>query len=309
VKVCITGGAGYIGHYCLLRLSQITQISHVVCLSRKKRPINFPISAGSVQWIEGDVMKPHSLEKAFLGCDVVVHLAGLMPFSPTVSEAEFDACNHQGTINVIEACKKMNVPKVILASTYAVYGSPRNRIEASVSEQTVPNPDSPYSRSKLKSENELCASGLSYYVLRLSHVYGVGAGIGDPGGVLVKFIGSAVKSGKIALSGDVLVSRDYIYLHDVVRVLVQAILDISPSKKKLNVSSGKPVTLYDVAKNLQKIISDLYGRKINLEIVSQTAHTERVMVIENRQLFELVGDLNLTSFEDGLKQLIRYQNP
>jgi UDP-glucose 4-epimerase len=97
-------------------------------------------------FIEGSILSQTDLEKAMEGCDVVFHFAAKTLVEESVRKPElYKLVNVDGTRNVLEEMKKLNVKRIIFASTCAVYKTK----DSPISENDLLGPTSPYGESKL----------------------------------------------------------------------------------------------------------------------------------------------------------------
>ena len=116
-----------------------------------------------------DIMDENDLRGAFDGYDVCYHLVGYL-FAPRKSQIE--DINMAAARNVSKACLESGVKRIVFTSSILVYGP--DAIMPS-KEETRRNPDTAYSKAKVKVEDHLLAlesSGISITILRVGHVYG-----------------------------------------------------------------------------------------------------------------------------------------
>lgn len=107
----VTGATGHIGYALLMRLIEANE--KVRILIRKDSRLFDGIDAEKYY---GDVTDPESLEKAFRGADVVYHLAGMIDVT-SGHEEEIWKINVEGTKNVVKACRKSGVKRLVYASS------------------------------------------------------------------------------------------------------------------------------------------------------------------------------------------------
>jgi nucleoside-diphosphate-sugar epimerase len=101
-----------------------------------------------VRVVVGDILDSSALERAIAGADVVYHIAALVPISK--SARNFARVNVEGTQNVVDACKKLSVKKLVYISSSAVYGAVER---LPVTEETPRMPVEAYGASKLEGEH------------------------------------------------------------------------------------------------------------------------------------------------------------
>lgn len=109
-----------------------------------------PDLAPRVEVVMSDVRDAAAVEEAVRGCRAVFHLAALIaiPYSYTAPASYVDT-NVTGTLNVVQAARKLGVEKVVHTSTSEVYGSARF---VPITEDHPLQPQSPYSASKIAAD-------------------------------------------------------------------------------------------------------------------------------------------------------------
>lgn len=171
----VTGGAGFIGRHLVALLVQ--KGCNVQVLDPAAIPSMFP---KGVKIIKGSILVDKDLTKAFIGVDVVFHLAALTHLWAK-DKKEFERINVAGTAAVLKAAKEAGVEKIVVTSTETVLRSWANNNPFPITEQE-PIPDladmaGPYTRSKLKAANlvRAAASG-GLPVVQVFPTVPVGAG-------------------------------------------------------------------------------------------------------------------------------------
>lgn len=147
VKV-VTGATGHIGYALLKKLADRGE--NVRILIRKDSKIFDGIPCEKVF---GDVTDPASLEKAFEGAEVVYHLAGLIDINVGNDDMVWKV-NFEGTKNVVEACKKCGVNRLVYASSVDAYEPlPDNQVMREVTEFFPDRLDGTYAKTKATATN------------------------------------------------------------------------------------------------------------------------------------------------------------
>lgn len=142
MKVCITGGSGFIGR----RMRQVlADLGHqAVVLDRVADPSGF---RASEQFVQGDVRDATACEKAVAGCSRVLHLAANHSDFGISRQAYFDV-NVNGMRTLCQAMTAEGVTDLCFFSSVAVYGSD-SRVR---DESAPPRPEHAYGASKLAAE-------------------------------------------------------------------------------------------------------------------------------------------------------------
>lgn len=253
MKAFVTGGAGFIGSHLVEALIKEGHEVTVFDNLRSGKESNLSTVRDKITFIKGDITKPLDLE-AIRGHDACFHLAAIpsVPYS-VEHPIEVHEANATGTLNVLEACKKHNVKKVIYSSTAAVYGD----------EPTLPKTEksqikalSPYAASKLAGEYyvHLYASlyGLNAVALRYFNVYGPRQDPTSPySGVITKFV-TLLKQGKQpTLFANGTNTRDFVYVGDVAQANIKALT--APSGT-YNIATGTQITIKELFDEIQRIL-------------------------------------------------------
>ena len=115
IRSVMTGATGHVGYALLLELIKDGQKPTILI----RKDINI-FDGLECEKAFGDVTDPASLEKAFAGADVVYHSAGVIELKPGNEELVYNV-NVTGTKNVVEACKKCGVKKLVYMSSVDTY--------------------------------------------------------------------------------------------------------------------------------------------------------------------------------------------
>jgi UDP-glucose 4-epimerase len=170
MNILITGAFGNVGR---LVLEQARARGHAVSVvevdSRKSRRTARHLE-GRVRVYLGDIRDPDLVQRAAVGQNAVIHLAGILP--PT-SEKRQDLCrsvNVGGTRNLVEILQTQAPPaSLVFISSASVAGRTQGRQPPVRPGDTV-NPETFYAHTKVEAEEIVAASGLRHCVLRLSAV-------------------------------------------------------------------------------------------------------------------------------------------
>ena len=116
MKILVTGGTGLLGRNIILKLQE--KGHQIVLLLRN--PHKFNIKDEKIRIVKGDVLEISDIEKAIEGCDAVIHAA-----ADTVQNhrsTDDYKVNTLGTKNILNACKKNNIQKVVHVGSAGYFG-------------------------------------------------------------------------------------------------------------------------------------------------------------------------------------------
>ncbi len=241
----ITGGAGFIGSALARRLLRGGEVS-VFDSFASGSAANLPESK-KLRLVKGDIRNAAALERAFRGADAAYHFAADPDVRGcTAHPRESFEVNVAGTLNVLEACRKNDVGRLVFASSSVVYGDAA----------TVPTPEtaplapiSVYGASKAAGEAHCSAYASSYglkcVALRYANIFG------PPSrhGVMCDFAARLSKNPReLKILGDGLQSKSYLYIDDAVDATLLAARKSKKDFDAFNVGSSKKTTVREIAR-------------------------------------------------------------
>ena len=283
--VLITGGAGFIGsHLADALLAKGYSVRVLDDLSTGKRS-NLQLDDPRIELIEGDVADAALVAKVMVGCCAVAHLAAVASVQASVDDpVRTHQSNFIGTLNVCEAMRQAGVKRVLFASSAAIYGN--NGEGQSIDEDTAKAPLTPYAADKLSSEYYLDfyrrQHGLEPVIFRFFNIFGPRQDPSSPySGVISIFSERAVKGLPITVFGDGEQTRDFVYVEDLVDLLVQAIEAPTLEVGAVNVGWNQATTLKQMLQALREVVGDLppitYGPARSGDIRHSRANNQRLL--------------------------------
>lgn len=252
MKVLVTGGAGFIGSHLVDRLVELGH--NVICIDNQSAESNemFYWNAAASNY-RFDICNYEQIFDLFESVDIVFHLASDARIQPAILNPRKSVdTNVIGTFNVLEASRKNNVKRVVLASTSSTYGR----------SNTLPNVETqkedcltPYSVSKLFSENMAKVYyklyGVETISLRYFNVYGDRQPLkGQYAPVIGLFLKQSKNDMPLTVVGDGQQKRDFTNIFDVTTANIMAgfkSLDSSAFGQTYNVGYGKSYKILDIA--------------------------------------------------------------
>ncbi len=259
--ILITGGAGFIGsHLCDALLDQGYAVRVLDDLSTGKRD-NLRLDNPNLQLIVGDVADAALVAKAAEGCRAVVHLAAVASVQASVEDpVRTHQSNFIGTLNVCEAMRLAGIKRVLFASSAAVYGN--NGEGQSIAEDIAKAPLTPYAADKLASEHYLDfyrrQHGLEPVVFRFFNIFGPRQDPSSPySGVISIFCERALSGTPITVFGDGEQTRDFLYVGDLVSVMLQALEMPAVEEGAVNIGLNQATSLNQLLAALRTVLGDL----------------------------------------------------
>jgi len=259
-RVLVIGGAGFIGGFVVAELLK-EPVREVIIYDNFTR--------GKMENIEeslqdprckiypygGDIREIDILDTAMEGVDYVFHLAAMwLLHCKDYPRTAFDV-NIAGTFNVLEACVKHNVKKLIYSSSASVYG---DAVEVPMTEEHPFNNKNFYGATKISGE-AMCTAfndryGLNVIGLRYMNVYGPGQDQHAVySGVVPIVLNKIDRNEQPVVNGDGSQAYDFIYVEDVARCNIAA--------AKSDVKHG----YYNVGTEVQTTVKELCETMLRLK--------------------------------------------
>jgi UDP-N-acetylglucosamine 4-epimerase len=270
-RFLVTGGAGFIGsnlvEYLLAQKAGLVRVLDNLATGSLDNITTFT-GKENFEFLQGDIRNPEDCLEATKDIDIVFNMAALGSVPRSIKEPIItNEVNAGGFVNVLWACNKNGVKRIIFSSSSSIYGLNNN---LPLKETAVPQPISPYAVSKYT--NELYASvfektyGLEYIGLRYFNVFGPRQ---SPNGayaaVIPCFINALIEGKSPIINGNGSASRDFTYVDNVIQANIKAafVSEKFALNTIYNISAGKSISLNElhkhIAKELDKSIKPVYG--------------------------------------------------
>ena len=274
MRCIVTGGAGFIGSNLVDRL--IDDGHEVIVFDNlstgQQKNINpkakfFLVDIAHQPYFETDTMKD-----IMSGVDVVFHLAALARVQPSIENPiEYHSANVNGTLNMLEVCRKYGVKRFVFSSSSSVYGDVEEK-DLPTSENSKLNPMSPYALHKLVGE-QYCKLYSELYQLetvslRYFNVYGDRQPTsGAYCLVMGVFAQQRLNGEPMTIRGDGEQRRDFTHVDDVVDANVRCMdYPLEMNGDVFNIGNGDNKSVNDIA--------DLIGGdRVNVEPVIEPRET------------------------------------
>jgi NAD dependent epimerase/dehydratase len=206
-----------------------------------------PEIQSEIELAPGDITDPGAVQAAVHGCETVFHLAALIsiPYS-YYHPRSVVAANLTGTLNVLEACLKEGVRRLLHTSTSEVYGTART---VPISEDHPLQGQSPYAASKIGAdklaESYFCSFGLPVVTVRPFNTYGPRQ---SARAVIPALIAQALTLPVVRIGSNT--RRDFTYVTDTAAGFVHAAAAPDVEGQVFNLGTGQEVWIHDLANTI-----------------------------------------------------------
>lgn len=286
----VTGAAGFIGSGLLEELLNLGQnVTGLDNFSSGKEENLEDVrrAVGEERWrhftlIRGDIRDMSDCRAACRDAHVMLHQAALGSVPRSVEDPiECNEINVNGTLNIFKAACDMHIPRVVYATSSAVYGDCPGHPKI---EEKNGRPLSPYAVSK--QVNELYADvfsklyGLESIGLRYFNVFGPRQ---DPDGayaaVIPRWISAMSRNEKVYINGTGETSRDFCYLANIVQINLLAATTTNrvALNQVYNAALNRRTSLNELYRKLQKRLTPHFGHVAGLDPVHRDFRVGDIM--------------------------------
>ncbi len=313
MRILVTGGAGFIGGHLAEsfledghEVTVLDSIEPFYAEGIKRHTLDIHREVAGrrdveYRFVEGDVRDLETVRDVVADADIVVHQAAQAGVRESVQNPrKVTDINVDGTVTLLEASRKADVTRVILASSSSVYGKPRSLPYV---EDHPTEPVSPYGVTKLTQEHmarvytEL--HDLSTVCLRYFTVYGPRM---RPNMAISNFVSRCVNGEPPVIYGDGQQTRDFTYVTDVVdanRTLLEA---DAADGDVMNIGSSDTISIQQLAETVRDQLAP------ELEIVYESAreadaeHTHASV----EKAGQLIGYEPSRAITEGVREFIEW---
>jgi NAD dependent epimerase/dehydratase len=286
-KVLVTGADGFIGSHLVEALlakgCNVRAFVHYNSLNSWGWLDTLPPETiRSLDVFPGDIRDPNGVFEAMKDCNVVFHLAALIgiPFSYHSPDSYVDT-NIKGTLNVLQAARRLDTERVLVTSTSEVYGTAQY---APIDEKHPFQGQSPYSATKIGAdrlaESFYRAFESPVIIVRPFNTYGPR----QSARAVIPTIITQLLMGQMELRlGSITPTRDFNYVKDTAQGFIALAETDSAIGKEINIATGKEYSIEEIARHLISALNP------NARIITDD-HRLRP---EASEVFRLIGDNTL----------------
>ena len=305
MNILITGGAGFMGsnfvrfvvnkypQHNIINYDKLTYAGDLKNLKDIENKKNY-------KFVKKDVCDFEFLMKILKDVDCVIHLAAESHVDNSIGNSLiFTRTNTYGTHVLLEAARLNNIKKFVHVSTDEVYGDIE---EGSFKEDTILNPNNPYSASKAGAEMVARAYYKTYklpiMIVRGNNVFGP---YQYPEKIISKFITNLLEDKKVPLHGDGSNIRTYIYVEDFSNAL-DTVFNKGKVGEIYNTGTSDEISNLELTK---LILKKLGKDESYIEFVRDRPFNDKRYSIDIAKIKKL-GWKQQYSFEQGLDKTIEW---
>ena len=305
----VTGGAGFIGTNLTARLVYSglrTKVIDNFSTGRRENLASLEQNYGhALQVVEGDIRDLDFLQREFSHSQGIFHLAAIPSVEQSVREPLLcHEVNVTGTLNTFLAARDQGVPRVVFASSCAIYG------DSEVLPKVEDMPDlclSPYAAHKATGEQyaRLFYSlyGLKTFCLRYFNVYGPRQDPkSDYAAAIPRFIQRMLAAEPPILFGDGQQTRDFIYVGDIVQANLAALKAEAGFGEVFNIGTGKSRSLNELVSSLNQILGTSLAAQHAAPRPGDVRHSSALV----DKAFRLLHFRSEMDFAEGLRHTLQW---
>jgi nucleoside-diphosphate-sugar epimerase len=262
-----------------------------------------------IEVVAGDLIDADAVRQAVQGCDTVFHLGALIsiPYS-YLHPQQVVTTNVMGTLNVLLACRDLQVERLVHTSTSEVYGTARC---VPISEEHPLQGQSPYAASKISAdklaESFFCTYGLPVVTVRPFNTFGPRQ---SARAVIPAIITQALTRSELKL-GSLDTRRDFTYVSDTVSGFIKAAQCAQAAGAVYNLGTGREVFIGDLLEMILDMAHEFgVDQRPTLVTDKQRLRPEKSevqrLISDNRAARQVLGWSPEVSLEEGLRQTMRW---
>lgn len=302
MNIVVLGAAGFIGTNLAIKLAKNT-LNRITLIDKNRLYFSQDVLADNVRIVESDLslkMDYSVLENS----DVVYHLVSTnVPTTSNQHISQDIEANVLFSSYLFEACVKYRVKKVVfISSGGTVYGK---ESACPLSEETPTNPISSYGVQKITIEKLLYLYnymyGLDYRIIRLANPYGPYQRPNGILGAVTTFTYKALKGDEITVYGDGSVVRDFIYIEDAIRGILN-IVDGENKHHTFNLGCGYGTSISEVLNTVKKALD------CEMNVIYKAGRSVDVPVnyLDISRYEKYYGRLKPISLEEGIRKTAEF---
>ena len=310
MRVLVTGGAGFIGSHVCERLLHdghevaiLDDLNDYYSPAAKQTNLDTIAQSGSMEFYRGDISDEACVAETFRASrpQAIIHLAARAGVRPSLEQPLlYGRVNVQGTITLLEACRRFDVPKFVFASSSSIYGI-ANRVPFS-EDDFLNMPVSPYAATKIAGEKLAYTYahlyGLRVVCLRFFTVFGPRQ---RPDLAIRKFTAMIDRGQPIPVFGDGASGRDYTFIEDTVQGIMGALAHDCPYDI-FNLGNSHPVQLIELIRTIETAL----GKKAKIHWLADQPGDVPITYADISKAQKILGYAPKISFKAGIDKFLEW---
>ena len=305
----VTGAAGFIGSHLVEALTREGAEVRAFVRYNSRNDYGWleqldPALTDEIAIFRGDLANPEAVSNAVRGRDTIFHLGALIPIPYSyVHPREFVTANVTGTMNILEACRRQSVRRLVHTSTSEVYGT---AVSVPMDEQHPLNAQSPYAATKIGADQLALSFWRSFdtpvVIARPFNTFGPRQ---SARAVIPTLITQALGREKVEI-GSTHPTRDFLYVEDSVAAMARCAEADGVEGEVINLGSGVEISIAELA----QLVFRLVGRELPITISSDrtrppSSEVERLLA-DTSKAEQLLGWTPEVDLEEGLRRTIEW---
>lgn len=309
-RILVTGADGFIGSHLVERL---VELGHDV------KAFVYYNSFNSWGWVDtlnkeilksievfsGDVRDPNGVYESMKDIDAVFHLAALIgiPFSYHSPDSYVDT-NIKGTLNILQAAKKLETKRVLVTSTSEVYGTAKF---VPITEEHPFQGQSPYSASKIGAdriaESFYRSFNLPITIVRPFNTYGPRQ---SARAVIPTIITQLLNNNSELKLGEITATRDFVYIADTIEGFIEIFNSDKTIGEEINIATQSEIAIGVIAKLIIKIMNKPCKIVSDEQRIRPENSEVKRLLGSNEKLLKLTDWAQKFDIETGLRKTIEW---
>lgn len=309
-KILVTGSEGFIGSHLVEELVKQGYEVKAFVLYNSFNTWGWldTLPQETMEHVEvftGDVRDPNGVHEAMRGCSAVFHLAALIaiPFSYHSPDAYVDT-NIKGTLNILQAARKLDLDRVLVASTSEVYGTAQY---VPIDEKHPYQGQSPYSATKIGAdrlaESFYRSFDLPVTIVRPFNTYGPR----QSARAVIPTIITQLLAGKTEIKlGALSPTRDFNYVKDTANGFIKMYESDRTIGEEINIATQQEISIGELAEELIRQINPAAQIICDEERLRPSKSEVNRLLGSNEKILRLTDWQPQYTFEQGLAETIAF---
>lgn len=283
------GSEGFVGQNLVMGLSVNHEILTADMIDKNSQK----------NYTKFDVTNFQSVDNVIKNTDMVIDLVTHSLVSSIEGPIKNAQVNIIGLLNILEACKKNSISKIIFTSASSLIGEPQM---LKVTEEHIAIPKTAYGITKLTSEHYLRLydelNGLNYVIFRFFNIYGPF----QNNGLIPTLYSRMINKQPLTVFGKGDQLRDYVYIKDIIPFFEQVITTTIADNQIFNMGTGKGTKILEII----ELLSQFLDIKPEIEFKSPRPGEIGNFMADTTLLSKTFGNHPQTTIEEGLQKTVNW---